>query len=243
MIIVISGGVGSGKTLTAVRHAVEESKSSQVLTNFTLKKIKNYYRLKKDDVIMEVVDEKKSTDRVTKYEKVVNWEFWEEQQGKGGCDIFLDELHNLISSRQAMKKENILYSEWISQIRKIWGSQGDQNYLTTLSKMNNNVFHKFVDKFISKSNNIYLITQRVRKIDVNFRELCHVYIQCQKQDVRVSGRKYVLIHNNYWFGDDNMSAIEYAEMGVKPKRTFFIGNKYFSYYDSYELISRGGEYL
>jgi len=233
MIIVISGGIGSGKSLTAVKHAVEESKHNKVLTNFTLKNIKNYYRLKKDDVLLTTTDGKKTTTQV-------NWEFWENTRN---VDIFLDELHNLINSRRAMSKENIAYSEWIAQIRKIWGEQGDQNHLDTLKKMNNNLFHKVVDRFIAKSNNIYLITQKVRKIDINFRELCHVYIQCHKQIIKRNGKKYVLIFNNYWFGDDNCDAIEYAQMGVKPKKTFFMGNDYFNNYDSYELVSRGGEYL
>ena len=142
-----------------------------------------------------------------------------------------------------MSKENILYSEWIAQIRKIFGEQGDQNYLDALRSMKNEYFHKYVDKVISKSNNIILITQKVRKIDINFRELCHVYIQCHKQVIKRKGKKYVLIFNDYWFGDDNCDAIEYAQMGVKPKKSFFVGDKYFKNYDSYELISSGGEYL
>jgi len=138
-----------------------------------------------------------------------------------------------------MKKENIKYSEWISQIRKIWGDQGDQNHIEALRRMPLGLFQKHVDAIVSKSNNIYLITQRVRKIDINFRELAHIYIQCKKMMV---GDQVVII-NSYWFGDDNNDAIEYAMSGVKPRRRAFIGNEYFKYYDSYELISTGGEWL
>ena len=166
----------------------------------------------------------------------INWEFWEKNRN---CDVFLDELHNLISSRRAMSKINQAFSEWISQIRKIWGSTGDQNQIDLLKRMNNKTFGKYVDRIMAKSNNIYLITQRVRKIDINFRELCHVYVQCQK--IKIKNHIYII--NNYWFGDDNMSAIEAFEMGIKPKKTYFYGNDYFKYYDSYELISTGGEYL
>jgi len=186
--------------------------------------------LKKDDVLIDVSTDPKKKDLQ------VNWDFWEKTRN---VDIFLDELHNLISSRTSMKKENIKYSEWISQIRKIWGGEGDQNHLNALRKMPGSTFQKYVDKIISKSNNIYLITQRVRKIDINFRELCHIYIQCRKIKV---GDKIIII-NSYWFGDDNCDAIEYALSGAKPKRMAFIGNDYFQYYDSYELISTGGEYL
>jgi len=230
MIIIISGGVGSGKSLTAVRCAVEESKNNRVITNFKLKNIKNYYRLKKEDVLIDKSEDPKKKDIQ------VNWDFWEKTRN---VDIFLDELHNLINSRTAMKKENIKYSEWISQIRKIWGDQGDQNHIEALRRMPLGLFQKHVDAIVSKSNNIYLITQRVRKIDINFRELAHIYIQCKKMMV---GDQVVII-NSYWFGDDNNDAIEYAMSGVRPRRRAFIGNEYFKYYDSYELISTGGEWL
>jgi len=231
MIIVISGGVGSGKTLTEVKFAVEDTKNKKVLTNFTLKNIKNYHRLKKEDVLIS--DEK---DKIVG----VNWEYWNKNRD---CTIYLDEMHNLISSRRAMSAQNQYMSEWISQIRKIFGNQGDQNHLELLRRMNNREFHKYINPIMKLSNNIVLVTQRTRKIDINFRDLCHVYIQCNKQEIRHNGKKIVVIYNNYWFGDDNNSAIEYAEMGVKPKTTFFIGNDYFKHYDSYELISTGGEYL
>lgn len=231
MIITIAGGIGSGKSLTAVRHAVEESKNNKVFTNFKLKGIK-YHRLKREDIISEIVDDKNPK----KTKEVVNYDFWNENRN---CDIFLDEVHNLVNSRNSMSKQNRLFGEWISQIRKVWGASGDQTYLERLKRFKQNIFQRYVDEIIGKSNNIYLITQKYRKLDVNFRELAHVHIQCKKTIIN----KEVYIINEYYFGDDQYSAIEYAELGQKPKRTIFAGRPYYKYYDSYELLSTGGEYI
>ena len=109
MIITMSGGVGAGKTISAIRQAFVEAKKNQVITNFKIIGLKNYYRLKKGDILKDVSDNPKKTE----YE--VNWDFWENHKN---CDIFLDEVHNLINSRNSMSKENKKYSEWIAQIRK-----------------------------------------------------------------------------------------------------------------------------
>jgi hypothetical protein len=233
MIIIISGGVGSGKSLTAVRNLVKSSSIRRVFTNFKVKNIKNYYRLKKADVIIKEEDGKK-----VKYK--LNSEFWDNNRN---TDIFLDEMHNLISSRRSMTLQNQVMGEWIAQIRKLWGEQGDQSYLDLLKKLNNKAFSLLIDDITLKSNNIFILTQKVRKIDVNFRELAHVYIQCSKKVINKGKNKAVIIVNNYWFGDDNYSAIELYEMGQKPKTRVFYGNDYFKYYDSYEFVSMQGDWL
>lgn len=223
----MSGGVGSGKTISAVRQACIESQNNPVLTNFYIKGIKNYYRLKKGDILI---------DKSEKNKKIleVNWDFWENHKKS---DIFLDEVHNLLNSRNSMSIENKKYSEWIAQIRKIWGSSGDQNYLDQLRFINNNIFNAIHQKIYSKSNNIYLITQKPRKLDVNFKELCHIHIQCHKQKIN---NKTVIFQDHY-LGNDQMSGIEMMEIGSKPKKSMFLANPYFNRYDSYEVIR--GEYL
>ena len=223
MIITMAGGVGSGKTISAVRQAIMESKKNKVLTNFKIFKMKNYYRLKKGDVLID-----KSGDGKKKaYD--VNWQFMEDHKH---CDIFLDEIHNLISSRNSMSVENRKYSEWLSQIRKLWGASGDQNYLDILRKMNNNNFHKYHQQLYARSNNIILITQKPRKMDINFREICHVHIQCKK----IIRGKQVIILQEHYLGDDSVSGIEMMEYGQKPKISYFLANPYFNMYDSYEIV-------
>lgn len=228
MIITMSGGVGSGKTISAVRQAIIEAEDNLVITNFKIKKLKNYYRLKKGDILKDV------SGHPRKKEFVVNWEFWEKHKN---CDIFLDEVHNLINSRNSMSLENRKYSEWIAQIRKVWGASGDQNYLDAMRKMNNNTFNKYHQKIYSRSNNIFFITQKPRKIDVNIKDLVHVHIQCSKKVI--NGKTFIF--QSHFLGDDNLSGVEMMEMGVKPKISFFYANPYFKRYDSYEIVK--GDYI
>ena len=239
MIICISGGVGSGKSITAVHHAVEESKNNLVLTNFTLKKIKNYYRLKRTDVIDTQTNTEQVGDKIkTTQETVVNWDFWNDSKHQGS-DVFLDEVHNLINSRNGMSKQNRVLNEWVSQIRKVWGTSGDVSIIDKIQKFDNNLFNKYWVEFLARSNNLYYITQRPRKADVNWRELTHVHIRCSKQII--DGK--VIIFNHIWFGDDNLDPFEAEEMGVLPKVHVFVANKYFDKYESYEIIRGQGEYL
>jgi len=240
MIIIIAGGVGSGKTLTAVKHCYAESKTNKIYTNFKLTKIKNYHRLKWEDILTTEktkVGQLKNGTPKHKETKKVNWEFWSKNKN---ADIFLDEVHNIVNSRKAMSNKNILFSEWISQIRKIWGQSGDVAIYDQLQKLPNNVFNKVIDKALSRSNNIYLITQKIRKIDVNFKELCHAVCMCKK--VKLDDNHLIII-NEWYFGNDMHDAVEMMELGKKPKKCFFLGNKYFGHYDSYEIIGMETEYL
>jgi len=234
MIGIISGGIGSGKSLSAVRLIVKGKRKS--LTNFKLKKIKSYHRLKWDDMIIKVEDEVKSTSRTTKYKEEINWGFWKKQNN---CSIYLDEMHNITDSRNSMSKKNQLITQWLSQVRKIFGQSGDQNYLNILECMSNDCFGQFFDEVLDASSNIIAITQRVGKIDSRFREMSHFYIQCQK--LKLGGEIYIL--QNVWFGDDNVSAVDKMMMGGRPKKFGFWARPYYDFYDSYELISTGGEYL
>ncbi len=107
MIIIILGGIGSGKTLSAVKEIVDNDQFC--LTNFKLKNVKNYHRMKISDILIK--DEKKYR---------VNWKFWEDMRKKHKrYSIFLDEIHNIIHARRSMSSVNIRMSQWVSQIRKI----------------------------------------------------------------------------------------------------------------------------
>jgi len=129
MIIILLGGIGSGKSLSAVKEIIDTNQYA--LTNFNLMGIKNFHRIKFADIIKK---EKKGLK--------VNWEFWEDVRRKHkNYSIYLDEIHNIIHSRRAMSKTNILMSKWVSQIRKILSD--------------------------SPNNHLYLISQTMRKIDVD----------------------------------------------------------------------------
>ena len=233
MIIIMSGGPGSGKTLSAVHYAMM---SNRVLANFKLKHHDGYVRLKMEHLISESKDIPEGC-RKPVVERKVNWQFWNDNRG---CDVFLDEIHNIMNSRTAMSKKNILLSEWMSQIRKIWGSTGDVNLIKFMRRLPNEAFNKLFPEMISRSRNLWFITQRPRKLDINARDLCHVYMQCNKIEVIKDNVKHVIIVNDVWFGNDNYDAIEMMEVGVKPRRCYFYANPYFKNYDSYEIIGAEG---
>lgn len=233
MIIVLSGGVGSGKSISAVRYAMD---SDNVLANFSLKHHPKFTRLKREHIILENKSVPEGC-RKPVVEKKVNWDFWRQHQNS---DVFLDEIHNIMNSRTAMSKTNILMSEWLSQVRKLWGSSGDINMLKYLRKMPNKSFNKYFPYILHRSRNLWFVTQRPRKVDINVRDLCHVFIQCSKIEIIKDGQKHVVIINDVWLGTDNIDAIEMCEMGAKPKRCMFYANNYFKNYDSYEIIGMEG---
>lgn len=119
MIYIFLGGIGSGKSLSMIRSIVDR-KDNFALTNFRLKKIKNYHRIKFSDIIIPAL-EKGDKPRV-------NWEFWDAIRKKHkNFSIYIDEIHNVIHARRSMSKENILMSKWVSQIRKILQDKPNNN--------------------------------------------------------------------------------------------------------------------
>ena len=218
MIILLTGGIGSGKTLTAVKEIIK--RKNKVFTNFDLYGYP-YTRLKHEHLFQ--------TDKKTKKIKL-NFDFWNKETKKGRFDIFLDEFHNTMGSRRAMSKKNVLMSDWLSQIRKILGA--------------------------SEKNHLYLITQKLRRIDVNSRDLAHLAVRCEKEtyedvkiptEVRYKGklitkRMPMVMITEYFFQDaDALSRSE--EHGIRSKIGCrrFIANLYYKYYDSYELIDFGSQ--
>lgn len=189
MIIIILGGIGSGKTLTAVKEIVDNKQYA--LTNFKLKNLKNYQRLKIADILIK--EEKKYK---------VNWEFWENiRSTHKNYSIFLDEIHNIIHSRRSMSPVNIQMSKWVSQIRKILADH--------------------------PKNHLYIISQTIRKIDVDFRDLAQIIILCRKYEL---GKRIII--KQTWFN----SMADY-EIGRKSITTKFYGNRYFDYFKTDELVT------
>lgn len=235
MIICICGGVGTGKSITAIHYLFSACKADGILTNFNVKNNKNVYRLKREDVIQEQSTIPEGCKKpVTK--KSVNWDFWAEHRN---CDVFLDEVHNLISSRNSMSTSNRVFSEWVSQIRKVWSQSGDTNLIETIKRLDNTIFNKIWTEALSRSRNLYYISQTERKTDINFRELTQVLIRCRKI---IIDNKTIII-NYIWFAGDYGDAFEAELLGIKPKIHVFLADKYFSKYDSYEIIRSQGEYL
>lgn len=223
MIIIYVGGVGSGKTLSIIKEIV--SRKNPCYANFDIAN-PQVTRLKWEHLLEEKAEEKKSVMKV-------NYGFWNEQIKRfpDGFDIYLDEFHNLMGSRRAMSKRNVLLSDWMSQIRKILG----ENELC----------------------NLYLVTQKLRRIDINSRDLAHWIVKCEKQvfqknliDTVVQDKKgkqiikklpLVLIYKYFFESVEACNAFEIVGERTYSSCTRFIGNMFYRYYDSYKMVEMGSE--
>jgi len=163
---------------------------------------KNAIRLMKSDIVMENKDKKLN----------VNWGFWEKQRDKyKDFNIYIDEIHNLVSSRDSLSKFSKVAMKWISQIRKICGS--------------------------SETSNIFLISQRLSRIDVAWRDLLQGIIYCRK----VADRELIIIVRYHFLTKGAVHCVDKFEAFQSGNRTwnyrdFFIANDYFKFYDSYEIL-------
>lgn len=113
-------------------------KGYTVYTNYSLQNLgsfaKNHVRL----------DEKTMTD----------FDYWREQfKRKQKFMILIDEFHNYLDARQAMRKKNVGKTQFFAQIRKVLKG------------------HKECHLIIS--------TQLIRQVDVRMRELAHWIIKCR----------------------------------------------------------------
>ena len=232
MIVAIIGGIGSGKSLSGVKFMLE--RDCPLFTNFRLRQKKNIKRLRYDHIFKETLIEPDSKSKKTKLS--LNWDFWTGQTKKhDGFDICIDEIHNIFNARRAMSKENVLLQQWVAQIRKILSG--------------------------NERNHFIIISQRLERIDVSLRDLVGSVIYCQKvQDHNTLIPTYVYIGKTRTlkylpktyiiqfmfkgtYAVDNYQ--NYVMNGSKTYnyRTRFVANKYYEYFDSYELIDFGGEFL
>jgi len=211
---IITGGIGSGKSLSIVKEII--TRNQVCFTNFHVRH-KLAIRLKYEHLFK--LDDKGNI-------QSVNFEFWKKVKEKyGGFDIYLDEFHNVMNSRRSMSKKNVIISDWLAQIRKVLGD--------------------------SEKNNLYLISQKLRRIDVNCKDLSHKAITCIKKTfsnkvlttVYEEGKKInkmlplTMIYKFHFKDADAMSAYESYGIDTCENVTRFIGNKFYRYYDSYEMIA------
>lgn len=195
MIFILTGGIGSGKTLSAIKN-IHEHPEQTAFINFTCK-LKNTHRLRYSDIVMTQIVKDGNKDKKI---QSVNWDFWKKQQHKP-FSIYLDEVHNIISSRRSISKSNILMSEWVSQIRKILGDNKDCH--------------------------LFLMTQTMRKIDINFRDLAHALIVCAK----FKAKGCLWIRQDFYGSED-----DYLR-GHRFLRKIFNANRYFKMYNTKEMVS------
>ena len=226
--IIVGGTVGSGKSVTAVREIL--NRKNTTYTNFNIK-ADNIIRMRTDMIILsEVINTKRDGTEVKQLK--VNWDYWNKVKDEG-FDIVLDEMHSIADSRMSMTKWNVLFSQWIAQIRKILSS--NEQY------------------------DLILITQKLENIDIRIRRLAYQIIYCTKVETRqfqdtqiydsrskkikVKRIKKVYIKLYYFNGTYCVDKFEAFLCGERTynRNMLYLANPYFKYYDSYEILSFGDD--
>jgi hypothetical protein len=217
-------------------YAVKEliSRKNPVYVNFNVKS-KNAIRLKVEHIIKEeILGYSRNGKPIVK--KDLNYDFWNSIKNTG-FDIIIDEVHNILHSRRSMSTWNTLISMWLAQIRKILGD--------------------------SETNHLYLISQRIERIDVAARDLTDeiIYVSKTLDDSKmIKTRVYDSANKRYrfrmlpqvWIKKYHFTGaycIEKFEAFLQGEDTddfaaIFLGNPVMQFYDSYELLTFGqGVYL
>jgi Cdc6-like AAA superfamily ATPase len=199
MLYAIVGDKGSGKTLTAVKFLLEQF--DYVITDIKLKNFphpKNIHQLRWSDIYKKALIEKNGK----YYEKLaVNWEFFTNiKETKKNYCICVDEAHNVISSRRSMSQTSILFSQFISQIRKVLSDD--------------------------PANAFIVITQSLRKIDIDTRELLDLALYCKSLFIK---KKHYIVVEPYIF---NPEMDDFMSLGYSIQ---YRAEKYYPYYDRLAL--------
>lgn len=216
------GGIGSGKSISLIKEIVDRDRKSY--TNFKLYNLKNYERLKVQNLVKQVKE--KETGKI-RY--MVNYDYWDKQLKKDtGFDIYIDEIHNIANSRTGQKKLNLGLNMWVAQVRKVL--QGNE------------------------SNNLNYCTQRPMAVDIGWRDLTHAWIVCEKKElpIQIETELYnkkkvkintVIVFRKYF--DSLKRCLEYMQFGVDRsfKKDKFIANMYYKYYNTTELITFSDKYI
>lgn len=220
MIKIICGGIGSGKTLTTIKEVVTRNKKCFI--NFPIE-FDKATRLEESHIIKVEEDGKKT-------KRSVNWAFWNDLiDKKENFDIYIDEAHNVLSSRRSMSGWNHLFTSWLTQVRKFLGN--------------------------SETNHLYLITQRLKSLDPIARDLCYCVIHCRKvishvitptkilerEKFKIKKLQDIWIFKTYFHGENCCEKYEAMIEGFEQNDglSYFYGNPFFKYYDSYALVVFG----
>jgi hypothetical protein len=222
MIKIILGGIGSGKTLTAVKKMSETM--LPVFTNVQTT-VPNSIRLKWDMIMTDKV-----TDVETgKSKKVVNWDFWRRALKKyANFHIYADEFHNVMSSRSSMNRRTVnIMVPWVSQLRKICGSSEVSDFVAITQELSR------VDVALRDLAGEIIYCEKVELTN-------KIPTRCLQNGRMVVKKLPITYIFNYYFRGTNCVSRywDFREQRLKTYdyRTYFLANGFFKYYDSYQIV-------
>lgn len=210
-IIVICGGIGSGKTLLAVKQLITRDRKAYV--NFEVNHSKAQ-RLKWTDLFTGEGKERK-----------INWEFWKASQ-LTGFDLYLDELTNLVPARRSMSSQNVMLMQWLSQIRKILGSTHENNlYLITQRPDSIDIHFRYMAQWWWQPHKqVFPVREWTNVIDTKTKRLTAKELPLMR-----------VWHEAYRTQDDMLYGVN--KVVYHP----FIANRYYQYYDTHAIVDFGDE--
>jgi hypothetical protein len=241
------GGIGGGKTLSVVREIVEKEKQgSFAYTNFTLKNIKKWHRIKVNDILIYDEDEKNFK---------INWKFWDTARNDNpNFCIYIDEAQYIAGSRSSMSKRNKALNLWLSQIRKVL-SNSQENHLYFITQRYRGIdvaWRELTHFYIVPNSKMYcpkcekeykFIHPMTLKKEIKEgikRKTCMCFPSVKKSDminlVTTHIFDYIPVQ-----GFEQMTSQDYIGCKIET----FVGNDYYKYYDTFEIQFRDidGEYL
>ena len=224
MIITIIGGIGQGKTVTAVKHLI--NRNCKCFVNFPVKHPKAV-RLKTSHIIKEEITYSPKGNEIKKL--IINWDFWNEEMKKEGFDIYIDEVHNVANSRRSLSKWNTLFTTFLTQIRKVLGDSELHNlYLITQRISGVDIVIRDLSAeiiFLEKYNTTGKIPTKVLK---NNKTIIKNIPKTWIVETKFKGT-YALDKLNAWL----------CGSGQYDSKSYYLANYYFRFYDSYTIVRFG----
>jgi hypothetical protein len=229
MIRIILGGIGSGKTLTAVMKMSESA--LPIFTNIQTAS-PNAIRLKHSMIMTDV----QANPNTKHTRKAVNWDFWKQAIAKyQNFHIYIDELHNIMSARRSMSGNNICMAEWVSQIRKITGASEVSDFVVISQELSR------IDVALRDLATEIIYCEK-KETPQKIATRC---LQNGRMVTKILPTTYIMTYyfrgtncvEKYWLFRDQRQR-------TYDRRSYYLANGYFKLYDSYQIVDFGeSEYV
>lgn len=127
MIRISLGNIGSGKTVSEVRNMYYTHNDiySNIVTKF-----KHQHNLTYNMIIKRIQNGKNE-------KKSLNIDFW--KKVKKPVTVVLDEVHTILNARRSMTKINIIFTDWLSLLRRVLGTATYTGDLVLITQLENRV--------------------------------------------------------------------------------------------------------
>lgn len=245
MIRIFVGNIGSGKSLSAIR--VMKLRNQHTFCNQGLK-FDKAHRMKVTDIVEQVIDEPEEGSKAkAKTRLEVNWKFWVEQTTKyKHYDIFLDEIASFMGARNSMTGFSKKAMEWIAQIRKILGESELNDIILVSQKLDGiDITIRDFAHEITHCQKFYTIDGQLHPAsNRNVHDALHIPTKVwsgesgKRKLVEKMIPKVTIVqwHFEGEYAVNDFFAFRFQRKKTYSKKTWFCGNPFIQYYDSYEIL-------